>query len=337
MWRCQPVPGQRIVATVSGHGSGLAASHARELVVAIGARDRAGAAPSARVVRGRRRTAATRPRPLVVCSGCRPSSSSTPTRSWWVGPSGRSSLPEVAPGRRPRRHRMAGRDLDDHGQPGVLGEREHERDHVGDVVQHVVAHHHVGDRRRRRRSSGQRAVHRATGDACRGTSAATNSSSIAPLRSTPISSLAGGANDSDERPPPHPTSSTVPPTERQHLARPSRRRRIGDRACRRRRTAACRGPTATRAPDRGSLAGGPTRLSCSAHRRLRIGPSVTPSASTRTGKHPRSADLALAPRDVTRELEPREALARTLRPPPRTSSRARLEPMQRWMPSPNAA
>ena len=120
------MPGQRMVAMVSGHSGGCSTRKRRSssscsLVRhnrrrAIGRR-----APglSASVGRGSRR--------LVVTSGSSPSSRSTATRSSWVGTVRTFEIPEVAPGPRPGRHRVHGRQLDDDRQTGVVGQRPQER------------------------------------------------------------------------------------------------------------------------------------------------------------------------------------------------------------------
>ena len=155
----------------------------------------------------------------------------------------------MLPRRVPARQRMPNGNLDHDRQPGVLGQRGCERDGVGDVEEHVVAHDHIGDRGRLG-NIGPPPVHGLGGDARRRGRPSTYAVSIVSLWSTPISASAGGTSTADDRPPPQPTSSTTPPCngrtsratcadmpvavervidrERGHVVRPRRDGRLGE-------------------------------------------------------------------------------------------------------------
>ena len=170
----------------------------------------------------------------------------------------------MLPRRVPARQRVPDGDLDHDRQPGVLGQRGRERDGVGDVEEHVVTHDHIGDR-------GQRPRRRATARARSATAtpaapaASTYAVSIVSLSSTPISVSAGGTSTADDRPPPHPTSSTTPPcdgrTSRATRADVPSRSSVS--STENVATSCDHGETA---PGRGSRPGCPTRASCADQR-----------------------------------------------------------------------
>jgi hypothetical protein len=120
---------------------------------------------------------------------------------------------------------VLGEHLDDHAPPRRRGQGAQERGQVDDVVQHVVAQHHVR-RSRRARDVRPRARHDPVRHAARGRGRREQLQHVAlPVharhRRDPV-------QRERRRAPPHPTSSTVPPSPSSTVAASrdaSRRRR----------------------------------------------------------------------------------------------------------------